>query len=119
MTLISSTRFFNGALLAGAMALISTEVAVAQPAPGTADSSGRLVQTWDKTFPRSEKVDHQKVTFKNRYGITLASDVYLPKDRGNKKLAALVISGPFGAVRAGLGSLCSDFSRARIRDAGI
>lgn len=62
MTLISSTRFFNGALLAGAMALISTEVAVAQPAPGTADSSGRLVQTWDKTFPRSEKVDHQKVT---------------------------------------------------------
>ena len=86
MTLISSTRFFNGALLAGAMALISTEVAVAQPAPGTADSSGRLVQTWDKTFPRSEKVDHQKVTFKNRYGITLASDVYLPKDRGNKKL---------------------------------
>lgn len=69
MTLISSTRFFNGALLAGAMALISTEVAVAQPAPGTADSSGRLVQTWDKTFPRSEKVDHQKVTFKNRYGI--------------------------------------------------
>ena len=70
MTLKSSTRFFNGALLAGAMALISTEVAVAQPAPGTADSSGRLVQTWDKTFPRSEKVDHQKVTFKNRYGIT-------------------------------------------------
>ncbi|HIG9367443.1 TPA: DUF2255 family protein [Klebsiella pneumoniae] len=99
MTLISSTRFFNGALLAGAMALISTEVAVAQPAPGTADSSGRLVQTWDKTFPRSEKVDHQKVTFKSRYGITLAADVYLPKDRGNKKLAALVISGPFGAVK--------------------
>lgn len=72
MTLKSSTRFFNGALLAGAMAaLISTEAAVAQPAPGTADSSVRLVQTWDKTFPSSEKVDHQKVTFKNRYGITL------------------------------------------------
>ncbi len=44
-------------------------------------------------------MDHQKVTFKNRYGITLAADVYLPKDRGNKKLAALVISGPFGAVK--------------------
>lgn len=42
---------------------------------------------------------NQKVTFKNRYGITLAADVYLPKDRGNKKLAALVISGPFGAVK--------------------
>lgn len=79
MTLKSSTRFFNRALIAGAMALISTEAAVAQPAPGTADSSVHLVQTWDKTFPRSEKVDHQKVTFKNRYGITLAADVYLPK----------------------------------------
>ncbi|STS07938.1 membrane protein [Klebsiella pneumoniae] len=44
-------------------------------------------------------MDHQKVTIKNRYGITLAADVYLPKDRGNKKLAALVISGPFGAVK--------------------
>lgn len=54
---------------------------------------------WDKTFPRSEKVDHQKVTFKNRYGITLAGDLYLPKDRANKKLAALAVSGPFGAVK--------------------
>ncbi|MDR9963564.1 alpha/beta hydrolase [Enterobacter cloacae subsp. cloacae] len=45
-------------------------------------------------------MDHQKVTLKNRYGITLAADAYLPKDRGNKKLAALVISGPFyGAVK--------------------
>jgi hypothetical protein len=93
MTTKSSTRFLNGALLAGAMALISTEAAFAQPAPGATDSSPCLVQTWDKTFPRSDKVDHQKVTFKNRYGITLAADVYLPKDRGNKKLAALVISG--------------------------
>ncbi len=90
MTLISSTRFFNGALLAGAMALISTEVAVAQPAPGTADSSGRLVQTWDKTFPRSEKVDHQKVTFKNRYGITLAAD---EKIAGTRSLLRLLFPG--------------------------
>lgn len=74
MTLKTSTRFFNGALLAGALAMISTESAVAQPAAGTADSSVRLVQTWDKTFPRSDKVDHQKVTFKNRYGITLAAE---------------------------------------------
>lgn len=93
MTLISSTRFFNGALLAGAMALISTEVAVAQPAPGTADSSGRLVQTWDKTFPRSEKVDYQKVTFKSRYGITLAADVYLPKIAGTRSLLRLLFPG--------------------------
>lgn len=54
---------------------------------------------WDKTFPESGKVDHQKVTFKNRYGITLAADVYLPKNRGGKRLAALAVSGPFGAVK--------------------
>lgn len=54
---------------------------------------------WDKTFPRSENVDHQKVTFKSRYGITLAGDLYLPKDRAGKRLAALAVSGPFGAVK--------------------
>jgi len=53
---------------------------------------------WDKTFPKSEKVDHRKVTFKNRYGITLSADVYQPKNR-NGKLAAIAVSGPFGAVK--------------------
>lgn len=51
------------------------------------------------TFKLSEKVSRQKVTFKNRYGITLTGDLYLPKDAGNKALAALAISGPFGAVK--------------------
>ncbi|WP_416066551.1 alpha/beta hydrolase [Rhizobium sp. ZK1] len=55
--------------------------------------------TWDKTFPRSDKVDHQTVSFKNRYGITLIGDLYLPKNRGGEPLAALVVSGPFGAVK--------------------
>jgi fermentation-respiration switch protein FrsA (DUF1100 family) len=54
---------------------------------------------WDKTFPRSEKIDHQKVTFKNRYGITLAGDLYLPRDRANRRLAALAVGGPFGALK--------------------
>ncbi|MBB3409937.1 hypothetical protein FHT87_003869 [Rhizobium sp. BK316] len=54
---------------------------------------------WDKTFPESDKVDHQTVSFRNRYGITLAGDLYLPKDRGSEPLAALVVSGPFGAVK--------------------
>ena len=54
---------------------------------------------WDKTFPRSEKVDHQKVTFKNRYGITLAGDLYLPKGPADRRLAALAVGGPFGAVK--------------------
>jgi fermentation-respiration switch protein FrsA (DUF1100 family) len=58
-----------------------------------------LTQEWDKTFPRSNKVDHQKVTFKNRYGITLAADLYLPKERNAKTLPALAVSGPFGAVK--------------------
>lgn len=58
-----------------------------------------MTAEWDKTFPRSEKVDRQKVTFKNRYGITLAGDLYLPKDRANRRLAALAVGGPFGAVK--------------------
>jgi uncharacterized protein len=55
-------------------------------------------QAWDKTFPKSEKVEHRKVTFKNRYGITLSADLYQPKNRDGK-LAAIAISGPFGAVK--------------------
>jgi fermentation-respiration switch protein FrsA (DUF1100 family) len=55
--------------------------------------------SWDKVFPKSDNVDHQKVSFKNRYGITLAGDLYLPKNRESAHLAALVISGPFGAVK--------------------
>lgn len=58
-----------------------------------------MTADWDKTFPKSEKVDHRKVTFKNRYGITLAGDLYLPKGQGDRRLAALAIGGPFGAVK--------------------
>jgi fermentation-respiration switch protein FrsA (DUF1100 family) len=54
---------------------------------------------WDKVFPRSDNVDHEKVTFKNRYGVTLAADLYQPKNRAGRRLAALAISGPFGAVK--------------------
>jgi fermentation-respiration switch protein FrsA (DUF1100 family) len=58
-----------------------------------------MSEKWDKVFPRSEKVDHQKVTFKNRYGITLAGDLYLPKGHAGRRLAALAVGGPFGAVK--------------------
>lgn len=54
---------------------------------------------WDKTFPKSDKVDHRKVSFKNRYGITLSGDLYLPRDRADRRLAALAVGGPFGAVK--------------------
>ena len=57
-----------------------------------------LVTEWDKTFPKSEKVEHSKVTFVNRYGITLAADMYVPKNTTGK-LPAIAVSGPFGAVK--------------------
>lgn len=58
----------------------------------------KLTQEWDKTFPKSEKVDHSKVTFINRYGITLAADMYVPKNTDGE-LPAIAVSGPFGAVK--------------------
>ena len=58
----------------------------------------KMTQEWDKTFPKSDKVDHKKVTFHNRYGIELAADMYIPKN-ADGKLAALAVSGPFGAVK--------------------
>lgn len=57
-----------------------------------------LAKEWDKTFPKSEKVDYRKVTFVNRYGITLAADLYEPKGM-ERKLAAIAVCGPFGAVK--------------------
>ena len=58
----------------------------------------KLVAEWDKTFPKSDKVDHRKVTFINRYGITLAADMYTPKN-AEGKFPAIAVSGPFGAVK--------------------
>ncbi len=57
-----------------------------------------MTQEWDKVFPLSEKVNHSKITFHNRYGITLAADLYVPKN-AEGKLAAIAICGPFGAVK--------------------
>ena len=57
-----------------------------------------LVQEWDKTFPKSEKVNHRKVTFHNRFGITLVADLYEPKEYEGK-LPAIAVCGPFGAVK--------------------
>ncbi|MCY7187529.1 alpha/beta hydrolase [Streptococcus gallolyticus] len=57
-----------------------------------------LTQEWDKVFPKSDKVDHKKVTFHNHFGITLVADMYTPKNASGK-LPALAVSGPFGAVK--------------------
>ena len=57
-----------------------------------------LTQEWDKTFTQSDKVEHTKITFHNRYGITLAADLYKPKNT-HGRLAAIAVSGPYGAVK--------------------
>lgn len=57
-----------------------------------------LTDKWDKTFPKSDKVNHKKITFHTRYGVTLAADMYEPKEYEGK-LPAIAVSGPFGAVK--------------------
>ncbi|KAF1302734.1 alpha/beta hydrolase [Candidatus Enterococcus willemsii] len=57
-----------------------------------------ITQEWDKVFPKSDKINHRKITFHNRYGITLVADLYEPKD-AQGKLSALAVAGPFGAVK--------------------
>jgi fermentation-respiration switch protein FrsA (DUF1100 family) len=90
----------QGALSMG-LASIATAPAVLAQASNAASSKGsrlNLTPHWDKTFPRSPRVAHRKVTFRNRYGITLAGDLYQPKQQG-RPMPALVLSGPFGAVK--------------------
>jgi uncharacterized protein len=87
--LLSCAALVAGAQLANAQTVSNSEWGTTM----------QLTQAWDKTFPKSAKVDHHKVTFKNRYGVTIAADVYLPKDLGTKRLPALAVSGPFGAVK--------------------
>lgn len=99
-TPLSRKRFLQGSAAAVAAALVTPQAALANT--GAASTSSRamsLSQRWDKTFPRSAKVDHRKVTFKTRYGITLAADLYIPKNTAGRKLAALAVGGPFGAVK--------------------
>lgn len=97
---ISRKQFIQGVLLSGAAVLAGAHSVSAAPSAAAEQSAAiTMTQTWDKKFPKSSKVDHSKVTFKNRYGITLAADLYVPKDRGNQRLPALAITGPFGAVK--------------------
>lgn len=92
---LTATLFFGSSLLGvNAMAqLPQNATAIEVPA-----QSIQLTQEWDKIFPKSDKVEHRKVTFKNRYGITLVGDLYVPKNASGK-LLAIAVSGPFGAVK--------------------
>lgn len=75
-----------------------------------------LVQEWDKTFPKSEMVDHEKVAFHNRYGIALAADLYRPKTASaDARLAAIAVCGPFGAVK----EQCSGFYAQTMAERGF
>ncbi len=66
---------------------------------GTGAALAQPTSDWDKVFPQSDRGDHQKVSFTNRYGITLVGDLYMPTDRGDAALPALAVAGPFGAVK--------------------
>jgi len=89
-----------GLLAISALSFAIVQPALAQTEPSQPNGAPMpLAQTWDKVFPKSAKVDHQKVTFTNRYGITLVGDLYLPKNRGDRRLPAIAVGGPFGAVK--------------------
>lgn len=97
---VARRDFMHSAALAGSAVLLAGLPGVASAASTTVKKVNQMqmTQEWDKTFPKSDKVDHKKVTFKNRYGITLVGDLYLPKSVKGK-LAAIAVSGPFGAVK--------------------
>ena len=99
-TSLSRKRFLQGSATAVVAALAGATPALAAPAdPSSRSRAPTLTSAWDKTFSRSAKVDHRKVTFRNRYGITLAADLYVPKGAAGRKLPALAVGGPFGAVK--------------------
>ena len=85
-------------IAAALLAMTATAVAQTSNQTEMTDEKLNLTQEWDKTFPKSDKVNHVKVTFHNRYGVTLAADLYTPKDASGQ-LAAIAVSGPFGAVK--------------------
>ncbi len=90
--------FFAACLMAGTLTACSMQQDVKPVNDNNMSQELSLVTEWDKTFPLSDKVEHRKVTFHNRYGITLAADMYTPKN-ATGKLPALAVSGPFGAVK--------------------
>ncbi len=93
----NNLKTLASALIAGSLMLSGTASAVTiTPIKGV--ETMKLTQEWDKIFPKSNQVEHHKVTFKNRYGITLVGDLYVPKN-AQGRLPAIAVSGPFGAVK--------------------
>ena len=92
-----SKQIFLATMLLGSM-LVACNNSNKQTTDENMKQELQLTQEWDKVFPLSEKVNHRKVTFETQYGLTLAADLYTPKD-AQGKLAAIAVSGPFGAVK--------------------
>ena len=94
----------NTTIIAALLALGTATAGTAEETEGVCGKkengmeNPEMTNEWDKVFPKSDNVIHRKVTFKNRYGITLAADMYAPKNAGGK-LPAIAVSGPFGAVK--------------------
>ena len=99
---LSLKKFLTAALCLGLIGVpfVANAASVDVNAPSVLVKAEKLKlgKTWDKVFPKSDKVNHRKVTFVNRYGITLAADLYEPKNYSGK-LAAIAVAGPFGAVK--------------------
>ena len=92
-------RTFKTTCLAFLFCLCSAAVLTAQVKENSImEEKLNLTQEWDKVFPQSDKVEHSKITFHNRYGVTLAADLYIPKN-ADGKLPAIAMSGPYGAVK--------------------
>lgn len=100
MTRAADRRTLLQTALAVSAASLLTELGRAEAAPQTPQGTTMTLTTdWDKVFPKSGRVQHRKLQFRNRYGITLAADLYEPKVPSTAKLPALAVSGPFGAVK--------------------
>lgn len=94
---LCSSLFIIGA---GAGSSYAAQVPTPSKAPTETIDAATLSHKWNKTFPENTKVAHQKITFHNRYGITLVGDLYTPKDmKQGEKLAAIAVAGPYGAVK--------------------
>ena len=85
-------------LTAGLLAFSMAALAQSEKATEFREEQLNLTAEWDKVFTQSDKVSHSKIAFHNRYGITLAADIYIPKNAAGK-LPAIAVSGPFGAVK--------------------
>ncbi len=92
------TMTFMSATVVAVCSLLSCATDTVNQKTDDKMEKSNLTQKWDKKFPQSDNVNHRKVTFKNRYGITLAADLYEP-EISERKLAAIAVSGPFGAVK--------------------